>query len=188
MKKPLYVSDLSKWILPAFLILLWGCGGNDLDEVERVTLDKEKVPVETGNNIEVIYTDSGKLSARVLATTMEKFKESESTYLEMPDGVQAYFFNDQQERSSELKADYGIRYLNENKTIVKNDVLVVNRKGDTLETEKLTWDEKKNRISSDQFVKVTTSDEIIYAQGLESNLSFTEYEFYNIEGTIQIED
>jgi len=35
---------------------------------------------------------------------------------------------------------------------------------------------------------VKTPEEIIYAKGFESNPGFTNYKFYNIEGTIQVDN
>lgn len=193
MKKLLFGLGLNKKPLSHFWLLvliaaITSCGGNDLQEVEKVSLNREKVPQETGESIEVIYTDSSLLKARVMAPVMEKFNEKDKTYLEMPDGVEAYFFNNDEERNSHLRANYGIRYLKKNETVVEDDVVVVNKEGDTLRTEKLTWDEKKGKIYSDQFVKVKTAEEIILANGFESNPTFTNYEFYDIEGTIQIDE
>ncbi len=170
------------------MVLITSCGSNDLQEVEKVSIKRKKVPQETGESIEVIYTDSSLLKARVMAPLMEKFNEKEKTYLEMPEGVKAYFFNNDEERNSHLKANYGIRYLKKNKTVVKDNVVVVNKQGDTLRTEKLTWDEKDGKIYSEKFVKVKTPEEIILANGFESNPTFTNYEFYDIEGTIQIDE
>ncbi len=167
--------------------ILGSCGGNDLRKAEKVSIEREKIPQETGKKLEVIYTDSSYLKARVLAPKIEKFKEEDKTYIEMPKGVKANFFNKKGKRNSRLRANYGIRYLEQNKMVVKDSVLVVNRKGDTLKTEKLTWDENEGKIFSDQFVKVKTPEEIIYAKGFESNQTFTNYKFYNIEGTIQVD-
>ena len=167
--------------------LLSGCGNSDLNEAERITLDQQKIPVESGNDITVIYTDSAKLQAKVMASTMKRYQEEDETYLEMPDGVIAYFYNDREERSSTLTANHGVRYTEKGKTIVRDSVVVVNRKGDTLRTERMVWNERKNFIRSEKEVTVKTSQEIINARGFRSNPSFTEYEFYNIQGTVALD-
>ena len=69
---------------------------------------------------------------------------------------------------------------------VKNEVIVVNIKGDTLRTESLVWDEKTNKINTTDNVKITTPDEIIYGEGLESNTAFSEYKIYKITGILSI--
>jgi LPS export ABC transporter protein LptC len=69
---------------------------------------------------------------------------------------------------------------------VKNDVIVVNIKGDTLRTELLIWDEKTNKINTNEAVKITTPDEIIYGDGLESNTEFSQYKIFKIKGIISL--
>ena len=59
-------------------------------------------------------------------------------------------------------------------------------KGEKLNTEHLFWDEKKEMIYSDVFVKITTKDEIIMGEGLESNQDFSRYKFKKIKGTISV--
>lgn len=186
--KPQPFGFLRSSLLLAAAGLIGGCGSSDLNEAKRITLDQEKVPIETGNDITVLYTDSAKLKARVQAATMERYRNKDETYLEMPDGVIAYFYNDQEERSSTLTAKYGVRYTSKGRTIVRDSVVVVNRQGDTLRTERMVWNERKNFIRSEKAVTVKTPQEIIHARGFRSNPSFTEYEFYNIQGTVAVEE
>lgn len=187
MRRPLS-AFLSKKVITVAALLLVGCGSSDLEEAKRISLQQEDVPVETGNDITVIYTDSAKLQARVKAPTMERFVKDDEKYLEMPDGVIAYFYNDRGKQSSTLTANYGIRHTDKGRTIVEDSVVVVNRKNDTLRTERLVWNERKNFIRSEKDVTVRTSKEIIHARGFRSNPSFTEYEFYNIQGTVTVEE
>jgi hypothetical protein len=66
--------------------------------------------------------------------------------------------------------------------------VVINEKGDKLNTEHLMWDKKKRMIYSNAFVKITTADEVIYGDGLEANESFTKYKITKIKGTINLKD
>ena len=168
-------------------LFLTACGGGDLEEAKRLSFQKSSIPVEKGHDITVIYTDSAKLQAKVKAPTIQRFEKSKKRYLEMPDGVVAYFYNDREQRSSTLTANYGIRYPEKGRTIVKDSVVVVNKEGDTLRTERMVWNERKHFIRSRSEVTVKTPQEIIYARGFRSNPSFTEYEFYDIQGTVTLQ-
>ena len=66
------------------------------------------------------------------------------------------------------------------------NVIVTNEKGDKLNTEHLIWDEKKQKLLSNEDVKITTKDEIIFGKGFEANEDFTKYKIFNIKGTISI--
>jgi hypothetical protein len=68
----------------------------------------------------------------------------------------------------------------------RKNVVVVNEKGERLNTEHLIWDEKKEKLLSDDFVKITTKDEIFYGNGFEANQDFTKYRIYKLKGTISL--
>jgi LPS export ABC transporter protein LptC len=88
--------------------------------------------------------------------------------------------------SSRLKADYGIRYDRELRMEARKNVVVVNEKGEQLNTEHLVWDERTRKLHSDEFVKITTGDEIIYGNGFEANQDFSQYRIFNIKGIISV--
>ncbi|MFZ9943462.1 MAG: LPS export ABC transporter periplasmic protein LptC, partial [Bacteroidia bacterium] len=66
------------------------------------------------------------------------------------------------------------------------NVEVVNFKNEKLNTEYLVWNEMTKKISSNEFVKITTTDKIIFGTGFESNQDFTNYRIFKITGTINI--
>ena len=66
--------------------------------------------------------------------------------------------------------------------------MVVNKKGEQLNTEELYWDEKKETIYSEVFVKITTDEEIIMGEGFEADQNFTNYTLSKVTGQITIED
>lgn len=174
------------WMVMGSFILL-ACQKNDLEQVQKISGGKNE-PIEKGKDVEIIYTDSALLKARVFAPLMEKYQKEDEAYLEMDEGLKARFYNKTGEVNSFVKSNYGIRYLNQQKTILRENVEVVNKKGDTLNTEELIWNEQSDKVHSQKHVRVRTEDEIIFAQGFESNIEFTEYKFYNIKGTVEVEE
>ncbi len=144
------------------------------------------MPIETGQNVQINFTDSGVTKARMFAPLLERYSNEEKNYTEMRKGITAYFFNKNRKIDSYLKAKYAIRYDREKRMVAKNDVVLVNNKGDTLNTELLNWDESTQRISSDQFVRITTPEQIIMGEGFESNTEFTRYRIFKIKGTISV--
>lgn len=121
----------------------------------------------------------------ISAKELNRF-ETENPYIEMPKGFQANFFDDSMRVKSKLTADYGIRYERDQKMEARKNVVVVNEKGETLNTEHLIWDERTEKLKSDEFVKITTKGEIIMGTGFEANQDFSKYKIFNIKGTIPI--
>lgn len=157
---------------------------NDIEKVKLLS-EHEAAPVESASMIKILYSDSGKVQVEILAKELNRF-ETENPYIEMPKGLQANFFDDSMHVKSKLTADYGIRYEREQKMEARRNVVVVNEKGETLNTEHLTWDERTEKLKSDEFVKITTKGEIIMGTGFEANQDFSKYKIFNIKGTIPI--
>jgi len=158
---------------------------NDIEEVNNATKLAEP-GVERGKNIELFYSEYGNVKVRITAATVTRFL-TDNPYTEFNDGLKVDFYNDSLRVTSHLTANYGIRYENEMKTIMRNDVQVVNENNEHLSTEELIWDEKNHIIYSDKFVKITTPDQVIYGEGMEADEQLTTYKIKKPQGTIRTE-
>ncbi len=161
------------------------CKNDNIEKIQILTAS-DNLPIEVGTNILLNYTDSGLVKAKVFAPTLERFDNDKSNQSIMKKGITAYFYNNQKKITSYIKSKYAIRDDRARTMTVKNDVIVVNIKGDTLRTELLIWDEKTNKINTNEAVKITTPDEIIYGDGLESNTEFSQYKIFKIKGIISL--
>lgn len=159
---------------------------NDMAKVNKVTSLKE-VSSESGKDIDVLYSNSGRVKAQLSAPTMIRY-HSKEPYTEMPDGLKIEFYDDSLNVESRLTAGYGISYDKSDEMIARNNVEAINVYGDKLNTEELVWNQKTEKISSDKFVKITTKDEIIFGDGFESNQDITNYKIKKIRGTIRLKD
>ena len=160
-------------------------------EVAAISNDKE-FPLVIMHDAIIEYTDSALLKARIEAGTVENFMyfddrgEVEDQKLIMTKGVIATFFDPDGGVNSVLTSQRATRYEKKRITEIESNVVVVNQQGDSLNTEYLLWDEKANTLSSDKKVRVKTQDEIIFAEGFESDVNFTEYTFKKVTGTISL--
>ena len=139
---------------------------------------------EIAENVVIEYTDSGLLKAKIKSPLLLAMKNVRDPYVEMPKGIQAEFYGNNGKVESYLLSEYGISYQNKKRVVVRRNVRVLNIKCEKLETEELTWDQEKGRIFTNKFVTITTPDQIITGEGMESNQSFTDWEILNVSGTI----
>jgi lipopolysaccharide assembly outer membrane protein LptD (OstA) len=72
--------------------------------------------------------------------------------------------------------------------VASGNVEVINEKKEQLNTEKLYWNQKEGKIYSNDFVKITTQEEILMGEGFESNEDFTKYSIKKLKGTININE
>jgi LPS export ABC transporter protein LptC len=178
-------SILAYGIALLFLASATACE-NDPAEVNSIT-QKDTLPLLTTHNVDMLFSDSARLKIHMTAPLEEEFGGIEQKTI-LPQGVFVKFYDDSGKVNSTMQSQYAERHPKEHLTIAKQKVVVVNIKGEKLETEKLTWNEQTNRISTDAFVKITTADQVIWGDGLEADAAFTEYEIKNIEGTLMIND
>ena len=157
---------------------------NDIQRVNMLT-SRNNDPVLESKDIEIMYSDSAKMQVKVNAPVLKRF-ESDNPYIEFSAGVKAEFYDDQLRPKSHLTADYGIRYEKQEKMEARRNVVVVNEKGEQLNTEHLTWDEKAGKLFSDDFVRITTADEVLTGTGFVSNQDFTQWKIYKLKGTIPL--
>lgn len=59
-------------------------------------------------------------------------------------------------------------------------------RGDTLKTEHLIWEEKEERIHTEEFVRIIRADQIISGIGFQSDQSLQNWRIKNPKGTIYI--
>ncbi len=175
---------------PIFLgvfAILMACE-NDLKQVQELSAKQDSATV-SAVNIEMRYTTNGKNQVLMSAPTLNRYlTDPKNPYLEFPNGMLIYFYDSLGKVSSTMKADYSLYYEEKGLWEARYDVEVVNEKGEKLNTEYLIWERNKEQISSDQRVKITTTDGIIYGNGFVSNQNFSSWEVIEGSGIINLED
>ena len=138
---------------------------------------------EVSKGVEIIYTDSALLKIKIKAPLVKTTRNATPT-MEMPKGAIAYAYNERQEVQTSMKANYAMRNINDKILEARGNVVLTNVNGDTLTTNQLFWEETKDRIYTDQFVRIATPKYIIFGNGLESNSTFTKYKILKVTGKI----
>ncbi len=169
-----------------FIVSLFASCATDLEKIKKIAVIADSVS-EAGEEVEIHYSEQGFLKAKITAPKMLTF-QAEEPYTEFPDGVQLFFYDQQLNETSRLKANYGIYYTKIEEMMVKEDVVLVNQKNEQLNSEELIWKRREAKIFSEKFVKITTPDEILYGTGFEAKEDFSDYTIKNISGIIKVED
>lgn len=148
---------------------------------------QEMLTTETADDIEIEYTDSGFLKAVLTSPKAISRRGNENSYTEMPTGLLAKFYNQKKEIESTVSAEYGIKYEQEHKIILRKNVDVVNVKNERLNTEELIWDQNTKKIYTDKFVKITTPTEILTGYGLVADEDFSNWVIKKASGEFNLE-
>ena len=102
-------------------------------------------------------------------------------------GINVYFMTDIQ---ACCFSHFKICKIHDNKNLweLQDSVVAINEAGEKLETELLFWDQKKELIYTDRFVKITTEDQIVQGYGLESDPRLSRRRIKNLSATIYINE
>ena len=162
-----------------------GCE-NDI-QVVNVLGSPKKWPSESAKNVETIYSDSARVKVKLTSLQMDRYNDLDPR-IEMPKGVRILFYDDDMKVKSELTSNFAVRYEKDKRMEAKSNVVVVNERGERLNTEHLIWDEAMGTIRTESYVQITTADEVIFGDGLESNQDFTKYKILHPKGTISVKE
>ena len=167
-------------------IMLLACK-NDIKEVNALA-EREKRPDMTGENLELIYSDSARIKYRVLAPEYIKVNSEKEKYEEFPKGIHVLSYDPAGKMIGSIKAKYAKKLEDEMLWEARNEVVIINAEGKKLETELLYWDMKKELIYSDRYVKLSADGQIIEGNnGFHSDQNLNHPVFENISGSIEVE-
>lgn len=177
---------LSHALAVIFLSLLVFSCENKIDFIPKS--DLLNLPSLTVKKFETFYTDSGKLQLTMSAPLMEQFNNNETPYYEFRSGIKVTFYEGHKDPSGTVTAKYAKYTRSDNLWELKDSVVVINEGKDKLETEVLYWDQPKNLIYSDRFVKITNENQIVLGTGFESDPQLNNRKIKKVSATIYIPD
>jgi len=166
-------------------ILFYACSNNEIDKIQ-VFSSPEDLPTLEVNNFESLITDSGIIRHSLKAPVLLEFENKGKRFYEFPKGIEIIKYNANKTVISSIKAEYAKQFLKEGKWEAKNNVVVTNAKGDSLKTEHLIWEEKAEKIYTEEFVKIISKDKIITGIGLTSDQNMTNTVVKKPQGIIYV--
>jgi len=179
-----------------FLLLLTGTVffAGCSDKEKQAAIHARQIVPEEVLGIESLlsepYTDStGKLSAKVkgklTAPFMLRYPRADTPYAEFPRTLHVDFYDATMAVESQMDALYGKYFDNQGKVFLRDSVVVKNiQKGDTVRCKELWWDQRSEKFTTDDSVRIYTKDKILFGNGMEADQNFRWYTIKHLTGTI----
>jgi LPS export ABC transporter protein LptC len=137
------------------------------------TAEIEKLPALTVKDFQSVYTDSGHVQVVTKAPLLERYPGEDAPFNEFTKGITVTFYKGNSEPSAFISSDYAKYFELDKLWELKYNVVVRTEKNELLETELLYWDETKDLVYTDRFVRITSEDRIVSGTGFESDSRFT---------------
>ncbi len=159
---------------------------NNKKDIEDWT--KKVVLTEEATNIESMLSQEGQMRATLKAPLMRRVFE-DTAYAEFPNTLHCIFYNASGQVESWLDSKYGKYYENLGKVYLKDSVVVITTKGDTLKSPDLWWDQNLKKFYTDKYAVYTAPGKQLYGTiGLEATQDLTNIVFKNIVGHVRVNE
>ncbi len=147
---------------------------------ESLSVDTADMESDIAYDVTMEYTDDGFKLMELQAPVLKRRNVNPVKDI-FPEGILVKFYKEGEQYAT-LTSDYAERLPDDYLVIASDNVVFENIKGEKLETSQLKWDERKGKIFTDRFARLTRPDEVIYGYGFTANQDFTEIEFEKTTG------
>jgi len=166
------------------MILFLSSCDKKIDKIKKTEI--LTLPSLTVKDFYTVFDDSGKVQLTMASPLMETFDNVDIPYSEFRAGITVVFYDGHKDPVGNVTAKYA-KYINKTSLWeLKDSVVVINQTNDKLETEQLFWDQAKDNIYTDRFVKMTNEDQTVIGTGFESDTHLNRRRIKNISGTIYL--
>lgn len=178
----------NKFLTAAFFTgccLLYGCE-NDVKEVEDYT--KKVIMQEEIRQVELFMSQDGMMKAKLISPLMLRVY-ADTVYVEFPTKLHVDFYSDSITIETKLDCLYGKYFEQYNKVYLRDSVVVITNKGDTLRSPDLWWDQNTKLFYTDKYAIYKSPGKNIYGgKGLVATQDLNSVIFNEPTGTVEVSE
>ena len=147
----------------------------------------DEIPVGITEDLHLIYSDSARTEAELIAPVNIDFTNQKFPYSEFPQGLDATLYGNKGEVTF-VRSDYGIYYPKTELIDLRGNVVISDTVGTRLQTSQLYWDAGQEWLFTEKNFTFTNASYDIEAIQLDANRSFRKLMTGMISGNIQVKD
>ncbi|MBL4560004.1 MAG: LPS export ABC transporter periplasmic protein LptC [Labilibaculum sp.] len=182
------IKDIIKSIVVlSGIAMLLSCE-NSIKDVQSIT-SQTKSPERSGKDVEFIFTDSTRIKNRAFAVEFIEVITEDNEYQDFPKGGKITSYNDDGTVAGQIEANYAKHFVSDQLWELRNNVVAVSDDGKTINTELMYWDQGKELIYSDQYVRITTDDgQVLEGTGFSSDDKMNKITLKKVTGEVYLND
>lgn len=190
-KEPKFIiNHISRIMLMTLgMVLIFCACEGDFDKIKSFS-ESPDMPTQSGINVSRTFSDSGKVQLRLEAPELHVYTHFDPPYYEFPQGIKVFSFDKEEKLESTIVSGWAKFLVNDELWEARDSVCARNvQTGETLLTEHMFWDQKKQKIYSEVFTKITNEDGVFLGEGgFESNQDLSQYKLKGSSGTVRVKD
>jgi LPS export ABC transporter protein LptC len=159
---------------------------NDVKAIKDLT--ENKPTHEEAINVQSYLSQEGKMKAKLTAPLMIRMAY-DTVYVEFPKKLHVDFYNDSTKIETWLDSEYGKYFETQGKVYLRDSVVVINIKGDTLRSPDLWWDQNTKLFYTDKYAIYHGVGKNIYGgKGLVATQDLSSIIFNQTTGTVHVSE
>ena len=180
-KNKRYVISLS------ITVAVWPSCGKKESLADAIN-ENDSLPDMRTTGVTTYISDSGMIRYKVITAEWLIFSQVDSPYWAFKKGIYLEKFDTLFRIDASIKADTAFYYEPKKLWELRGNVHIRSQRGDKFDTQIMFWDQGKEKIYSDQFIRIEQPDKVLTGYGFESNQQMTEYQIFNNTGIFTVED
>lgn len=164
------------------LAMILGCESN-FKEVQKINFS-EFVPSGEADQINLKYTDSGRITAILISPKMIDYASVDFPFTEFPKGIDVTLY-DKNAKKTFIKSDYATSYKLTNIIDLQGNVKITSQDGQILETDQLYFDQKNEWFFTEKSFKFTDPKGVSNGQGIDFSKDFKVINSQKIAGEVE---
>lgn len=169
------------------LLLFTACSGRKKELGEAIT-ERDSLPVMDTRGVATLISDSGITRYRILTEEWLMYDRKQPPYWSFEKGIYLEQFDSIFQVEASIKSDTAYYFEKERLWKLMGNVHIQNLKGEKFDTQLLYWDQNKQKIYSDKFIRIEQPDRIITGRGFDSNQQMTVYTINQPEGVFYVDE
>lgn len=183
------VRSYSFYIIAAAFIgsccLLSACGNSDAEVFGQ---NEKKETREEAYKVESYMSQEGTMKAKLTAPVMYRYT-ADSLFVEFPKSLHVDFYDDSAAIETYLDARYAKYFESQSKVYLRDSVVVITLKGDTLRCHDLWWDQNRGTFYTNKYAEYRAKSQNIQGgQGLEATQDLKTVSFLGPTGVVEYEN
>ena len=168
-------------------LLLFSCSRGRKQYTDAVTC-RDSVPGMTTYDIVSLISDSGVVRYKIITDRWDVYDQLNPSMWAFEEGIYLERFADSLTIDATVKADTAYYYDKTELWELRGNVHIENLQGEIFDTQLLFWDQDREKVWSDLFIRIQQKDRIITGYGFTSNQQFDRYTIRNTEGIFPIDE
>ncbi|WP_177604057.1 LPS export ABC transporter periplasmic protein LptC [uncultured Phocaeicola sp.] len=174
------------WATVMFLFLP-ACGKKEKPMADAVS-EKDSLPDMKTTGVTTLISDSGTIRYKIITEEWLIYSHRNPPFWAFEKGIYLEKFDSIFHVDASIKADTAYYYEPQKLWELRGNVHIQNQQGDKFDTQLMFWDQTKEKIYSDKYIRIEQIDKILTGYGFESNQQLTAYQIFNNTGIFTVED